>query len=305
MWKQRLIHLGFGWLLSLLGASLLAPAWAGSVPAGGGSGVTTSGSSSLTTGAAPIAEGPVIPTSANIDVDLTTGELQLTAAARQSLDAATTQLLKELRSQQPELAAALARPLTIEMTATVEDVRLDSGFAIRQGTPARAAENMAAAITAGKAVRLFAADSILSFSQPQTSGNVMSTQLTYTEAPGVRPVRLTLQGPLDNVANAAAFAATVVAAGGSINQVGPYLDLALRGVPYGDVVALVNATAGLLTSGEEEDEVSATQLNEAILAYNRLLASVDDATLVALNQDPAFVALGNTLRQLRAAIDAA
>lgn len=314
MWTVWMNRRTYGLALALLSASWLnAPAWAGQSPAGSNSGVTTSGSAPLTTGAAPISSGGLSLNSPNIDLDLATGELILTAAARQSLDAEASRVLQELRSQNPALATILSQPTRVVLGQLVEDVEVDNCssnvpratcIAEEVATPGRTAEAVAAAIAAGELVNVFAENSILKLSEPRFSGDQTQVQLSYIATPGATPLQLTLEGSIDQVTNAAAYSAAVVAAGGSPAAVRPFIRMALAGVPYEEVVALTNATAGLLASGASSNQVSATQLNEAILTYNRLLNSLDDATLLELSQDGDFTALGSTLRRLRTAIDA-
>ncbi|HEY9880073.1 MAG TPA: hypothetical protein V6D29_16580 [Leptolyngbyaceae cyanobacterium] len=282
--------------LGIVGISLITtlPTWAGSAPSGTGSGLTTGGSALTVFGAAPIA---------------TSGEIALSVAAQESLNAAAIQLLQTLESASPGLVTSLTTPLVVDLNQSVTDVQLAvSGVAIAPSQSlGQLAEVVATAIVTGRPVSLATSEGTLNFSSAQgISSNPCNSAVTVTFTPvdGSAPSISTLRGECTQVSNAAAFLAVAMVSGATPEQVAPFVAIALAGAPYGQVVALLNAISGLLatTAVEGEGNVDPNQLSKAIQAYNAIVASVDNATLSALASNPEFTALGQVLRGLRAAV---
>ncbi|HEY9881139.1 MAG TPA: hypothetical protein V6D29_21950 [Leptolyngbyaceae cyanobacterium] len=282
--------------LGIIGASLITtlPAWAGSASSGAGSGLTTGGAALTVFGAAPIA----IP-----------GEIALSAAAQESLNAAAVQLLQTLESASPGLVTSLTTPLTVNLSQSATNVQLAvSGTAVvASQSLGQLAEVVATAIVTGQPVTLATSEGTLNFSSPQVipnSPNESVITVTFTPVDGSAPSTFTLQGGPARQSNAAAFLAVAIVSGATPEQVAPFVAIALAGAPYGQVVALLNAISGLLAAiaADEEGNVDPDQLSQAIQAYNAIVASVDNATLSTLASNPEFTALGQVLRGLRAAV---
>ena len=297
-------YMGFMGAIAGLWLAAMAPSWAGKGAAGIGSGVTTGGSGPLTIGASDLGGMDwLVSASPNASFDPLTNTLLLTAAAQDSLNQAGIGLLPGLQTDRPALALVLTNPLTIDLDCPAPSVQ---GIASAATTPCQAAEETAAAIAAGNSTTLTTPAGRLTIPAPSPSPvnpDLVSTTVNYTPEVG-NPTTLTLTGTVDHVANAAAFLAAAAAAGIAPDQVSALVDVALAGVDYALVVALVNSLANLLDEEETLADLDAAQLEAAIRTYNQILETSDLDTLQQLSSDPEFVTLGQVLSTLRAAIDA-
>lgn len=304
------------WLIAaLVGGSLAIalPSQAGKAPTGLNSGVTLGGSTLLPIGGSSLGEEDLIaPTTDNATVDPETGEIMLTATAQQQVNQSATSLLQGLQSNSPALAAVLTTPGEISLTSS--SLAGASGGGETEGSVpvSEIAAAAAAAIANGEGVSLTSSQGTLSIAaptpfagaNPADPSTIRATSAVFTPEGGA-PVVVPLQGTQAQIANAAGFLTAAFASGFTPSQVASFIDMALAGASYTDLVALFNAVGGLLAqSGDVSlNTVNATQLEAAIQAYNNILNSSDDATLAALNQNSDFTALGRSLQQLRAAVD--
>jgi hypothetical protein len=310
------------------------PAQAGSAPAALLNGVTTGGSTLLPTGGSSLGTTQAVEsTSPNASVDPATGQVILTAAAQQSLNTTATQTAAGLQAANPGLATVLGSPGQIGLNSpSPVGVNLATGGEEEDDTIGEIAAAVAAAIASGNSASISSSQGTLNIAAPATAGRApgvlvaslaggaiaqatpdatpetapVATTAVFTPTGGI-PMVMPLQGSPAQVANAAGFLAAAFAAGLPPSQVSPLVDWALAGADYGDLVTLFNATSGLLTPQPQPRdaalEVSPTQLDSAIQAYNQVVDGVDEPTLMALANNADFVALGRSLQQLRSAID--
>lgn len=315
------------------GLAIALPGQAGSAPVGVTSGVNVGGSTILPSGASSLgSEEQLELTSPNATFDPVTGQIILTAAAQTALNQAAVALLQSLQSSNPSLIVTLTSSITIDLTSPSPVGATGEGG---EGLIGEIAEAVAAAIAAGNSVTLTSSQGTLTIAPPAVAqgetavlvastgdlpigvngaGNrdgadiamLMSTTATFTPTDGV-PVVTTLNGTQAQIANAAGFLGAAFASGLSPSQVTVFTTMALAGADYIDLIDLHNAVAGLLPPSPQPREaanISATQLDSAIRAYNNLVDNSDPATLLSLGENTDFVALGQSLQQLRTAIDA-
>ncbi|HSM80176.1 MAG TPA: hypothetical protein VLS96_00745 [Nodosilinea sp.] len=335
-YRHRLQHrLWLGLMLVGAGLAIALPGQAGSAPVGVTSGVNVGGSTILPSGASSLgSEEQLELTSPNATFDPATGQIILTAAAQTALNQAAVALLQSLQSSNPSLIVTLTSSITIDLTSPSPVGATGEGG---EGLIGEIAEAVAAAIAAGNSVTLTSSQGTLTIAPPAvargetavlvastgdlpigingpTDGNrdgaaiamLMSTTATFTPTDGV-PVVTTLNGTQAQIANAAGFLGAAFASGLSPSQVTVFTTMALAGADYIDLIDLHNAVAGLLPPSPQPREaanISATQLDSAIRAYNNLVDNSDPATLLSLGENTDFVALGQSLQQLRTAIDA-
>jgi hypothetical protein len=78
------------------------------------------------------------------------------------------------------------------------------------------------------------------------------------------------------------------------------------GVPVAELkaVQLVASTKSLIAQKAGTPNVDVTKLNAAITAYNKIVLESSPETLQALAKDPQFLAIGQSLKELRAALSA-
>lgn len=289
------------WLLLALVGGLLAiapPAYSGSAPSGAGSGVNPSGSFNVGR------EQRLESNTPNATVNPTTGELVLTATAQQSLNQTAGEIIQGLQSTNPALANALTTSATIDLNSPspAEAVTVGGSGVGAEKTVGEIAAMAVAAINSGTRFALTSDQGTLSI-EPSTALSP-GTSAVFTPLSGGTPLVVPLTGTQAQIANAAGFLAAAFAAGLPPQQITPFIAMALDGANYLLLVPLFNAVGGLLPPQPQSDgAVSATQLEAAIQAYNRILNDSDPATLAALNQNQDFVSLGRSLQQLRAAID--
>ncbi|WOD41098.1 hypothetical protein [Nodosilinea sp. E11] len=297
------------WLMMAVVGGTLAialPGYSGSVPSGLGSGVSVGGSTVLSIGASSLgSEEELTSTTPNATIDATTGEILLTVAAQQAVNQSATEILQGLQGTNPTLAAALTTPGEIALDGLTS---VDLGGGVEEDaeqTVDELAVVVAAAIANGDSVSLTGEQGTLSIAAPTPIAGSTPTALLATSAVfvpiGGTPMVAPLRGTQAQIANAAGFLAAAFAAGLAPSQVAIFTEMALTGADYRALVALFNATGGLLPPTAAA--VSATQLESAIQAYNQILDSSSPETLVALGQNSDFVALGRSLQQLRTAID--
>ncbi|TVQ06501.1 MAG: hypothetical protein EA368_16835 [Leptolyngbya sp. DLM2.Bin27] len=294
---------------SLLALSL--PAVAGKAPTGLNSGVTVGGSTLLPIGAAFVAgeEIEIVESaSPNATVDPATGEITLTAAAQQQINQAAIDVLQSLQISNPSLANTLTIPGEIAL-GSPSPVGA-SGVGEDEDSPVdEIAAAVAAAIANGESVSLTSTQGTLGITAPAVmvdpagGPSTMGTSAVFVP-PGGTPMVMPLQGSQAQIANAAGLLAAAFASGLAPNQVASFVEMALVGADYRALVPLFNAVGGLLLQPQPPSAtINATQLEAAIQAYNRMLNDSDAETLVALAQNSDFVVLGQSLQQLRAAID--
>jgi len=297
-------YMGFMGAIAGLWLGAMAPSWAGKGAAGIGSGVTTGGSGPLTIGASDLGGLDwLVSASPNASFDPLTSTLRLTAAAQDSLNQTGIGLLPGLQTDRPTLSLVLTNPLTIDLDSATP---FTQGISGAPTTPRQAAEGAATAIAAGNNTTLTTTEGSLTIpavSPSPVNPDQVSTTVTYTPEVG-DPTTVTLTGTVEQVANAAALLAAAAAAGIAPDQVSALVGIALAGVDYALVVTLLNQVAGLLEEDEILADIDASQLEAAIRAYNQILETSDLDTLQQLSNDPDFVALGQMLSNLRAAIDA-
>ncbi len=321
------------WLMLILVGGSLAialPGHSGSVPTGLTSGVSVGGSNLLPIGASTLGSEELLEsTSINATVDPITGDITLTAAAQQALNASANQVAQALQGTNPVLATALTTPGEISLNspspvgasgvsedddATVDDIAAAAAAAIAngesvlltgsQGTLAIAAPT---GVVGTIPAALVASRQALTIAQAGDSLNpVLVTSVVFTPQGGT-PMVAPLRGTLAQIANAAGFLAAAFATGLTPSQVAPFSEMALAGADYRDLVPLFNAVSGLIPPQPQPRSatlaVDPTQLEEAIQAYNRIVDNSTTETLVALGENSDFVALGRSLQQLRAAIE--
>lgn len=303
--KLQLSWLSFG----IISTGLMMPltAWAGSTPSGGASGVSgppVTAEIEITT--------TTTTTTANATLDPVTGELLLAAGAQESLNTTARQLFLTLESTSPELTTVLSNSFFINLEQSVENAQLVSSFGSSVppgGSLGQYANATAAAIMAWRSVNLSTSEGTLTFSHPLLitgSSSEFRSTAVYSPVDGSSPSTTILRGSPEQLGNAAACLVVMTSTGAAPEEVAPFIEMALAGVPCEQVVDLINATSGLLTAaaGGGEEDIDPTQLNQAIYAYNAIVTSVDDTTLNTLVVNPEFVSLGQMLRGLRASIDA-
>ena len=212
--------------------------------------------------------------------------------------------------------------------------------AIPQVTPLEVGQTTAAQVAIGQGVTVTAADITLSI--PARRANLhdnVSTTVTLASVSG-NVSEFLLEGTSGQVTNASAFLAVATAADFNPSQVQVGTSIALTGADYAQVAALMNTLRGLVVTLSSQNDlhqpavvletpgtqvnffhelsmineakkfqgvpissVDHTTLNTTIFIYNQILDSSDDVTVVALSKNKDFLAIGATLRQLRAAID--
>lgn len=321
-------------MLILVSGSLAIalPGHSGSVPTGLTSGVSVGGSNILPIGASTLGSEELVESaSANASVDPITGDITLTTAAQQALNTSANQVAQGLQGTNPVLATALTTPGEISLNSpspvgasgvgeseggdeTVEAIAAAAAAAIANGesvslTSSQGTLGIAAptiAVGAGPAA-LVASRQALTIAQTSDSPEpILVTSAVFTPQDGT-PMVAPLRGTLNQIANAAGFLAAAFATGLTPSQVAPFTEMALAGAAYQDLVPLFNAVSGLIppqpTPQATAMAVDPTQLEDAIQAYNRIVDNSAPATLAILGQNSDFVALGRSLKQLRAAIE--
>lgn len=302
------------WLMVMIVGGSLAialPGHSGSVPTGLTSGVNVGGSNLLPIGASTLGSEELLESaSANATVDPITGDITLTAAAQQALNASASQVALALQGTNPVLVTALTTPGEISLSSP-SPVGASGVSEEDDATVDDIAAAAAAAIANGESVSLTSSQGTLGIAAPtvaQASGNdpILVTSAVFTMQGGT-PMVAPLRGTLPQIANAVGFLAAAFATGLGPSQVAPFTEMALIGANYRDLVPLFNAVSGLIPPQSQPGStglaVNPTQLEEAIQAYNRIVDNSPPETLAALGQNSDFVALGRSLQQLRAAIE--
>ncbi|MEO1068443.1 MAG: hypothetical protein AAFW95_04900 [Cyanobacteria bacterium J06638_6] len=327
-----------GFVLALVGGTLAIalPGQAGKAPVGLPSGVTIGGTTFLPAGSPSLGTGTQIGSnSPNANVDPSTGQVTLTAAAQQSLNQTALALLQELQNTNPGIANILINLLANidlqrvspvgttfngdDTTVTIGELAqlvldaLNNGESVSiitpQGTLTIAAPTPAPGASLGQVIasanREVSDLPLLNLAQADLEDDetVLVTSAVFVPEGGT-PMVMPLQGTREQIANVGGFLAASFAAGLAPDQVDVFAGMALVGIDYADLVTLFNAVNNLLPAQELTGiAVDATQLESAIQAYNRILDNTDPATLVALDDFHDFVVLGRSLQQLRASID--
>ncbi|MBD1917284.1 MULTISPECIES: hypothetical protein [Cyanophyceae] len=323
------------WLMLILvggGLAIALPGHSGSVPTGLTSGVSVGGSNLLPIGASTLCiyqevdqeaaqeVEPVVcqeerleSASANATVDPVTGDITLTVAAQQALNTSANQIAQGLRGTNPVLAILLTTPREISLTSpSPVGASGPSEDQDAYETVADLAAAAAAAIANGESVSLTSSQMTLGIAAPtvaQASGSnpILVTSAVFT-AQGGTPMVAPLRGTMSQISNTTGFLAAAFATGLTPNQVAPFTEMALVGGNYRDLVLLFNAVSGLIPPQPQPRStalaIDPTQLEEAIQAYNRIVDNSAPETLVTLSENSDFVALGRSLQQLRAAIEA-
>lgn len=302
------------WLsLSVISLTCLggAPALAGSTPAGGGSGVTPGGSTSLPSGGAPITGNTTRTTTQTVSLDPNTGSLVLTTAAQASLNQAAAQLLQQLEAANPGLIAALQQPFFVDPDQQVDSIALairgiNNGEPVAKSTLREAAEATRPAIEQYRWAILYADQNLLELTAPLVvlgSPDQFSLVASFNPDNGVNSSRLVLQGNLEQLGNAAAFLVLTTGSGVSPEAVAPFVDMALAGAPYDQLVNLLNAVNALVVATAAGEDIDPNQLNRAIHAHRAIVETVDQATLNILANNQPFLALGEALQNLRRAVE--
>jgi hypothetical protein len=331
--RQRL------WFILALVSSSIAialPGHTGQTPVGQPSGVTIGGTTFLPAGSPSLGTGTQVGSnSPNANVDPSTGQVTLTAAAQQSLNQAALALVQDLQNTSPGIANILINLLAnIDLqggspagttfngdgtTVTIGELAqlaldaLNNGESVSittpQGTLTIAAPTPAPEASWGQMVasanREVSDLPLLNLAQSDLEDDeaVLATSAVFVPEGGT-PMVTPLQGTRGQIANAGGFLAASFAAGLAPDQVDAFAGMALAGIDHADLVTLFNAVNNLLPAQEINGTVvDANQLESAIQAYNRILDNTDPATLVALDDFHDFVVLGRSLQQLRASID--
>ncbi len=291
--------------------SLVRGVEAGSVPGGGASGGTTSGSAPLTIGGSPITQESTISTSPNVSLDPGTGTLQLTPAAQQSVNRAVEQLLQQLAATNPGLIEALGEPFLVDPDRQFDTLAL-AIRGINEGEPVPKRTLPEAATDAQFAVAerlrwaiLYADQNVLELTAPLVvlgSSEEFSMVAVFNPENDLAISRLPLQGPVEQLGNATAFLVLTAGSGVSPNAVAPFVDMALAGAPYAELVELLDGVNALVVANAAGEDIDPNVLNRTIHAYRNIVQMVDQPTLDILANNAKFLALGQALQRLRNAI---
>ncbi|MDH6057222.1 hypothetical protein [Umezakia ovalisporum] len=196
-------------------------------------------------------------------------------------------------------------------------------------TPIQVGETAAAQVAIGRGVTVTGIYRTLSIpAATATVNDQVSTVVTLTSV-NDNPSQFLLEGTFRQVTNTSAFLALATAAEFSLSQVQVGTSIALTGAEYTQVAALINTlpelfvslaepesrakqfnfSRQLITSREDKkfqavpiSNVDPQILNRAILAYNGILDSSDDVTVIALSKNADFLAIGASLSEMRVAI---
>ena len=304
----------FPWLmLGLLACnlSLIQRVQAGSVPGGGASGGTTTGSGPLTIGGSPITPESTTSTSPNVSLDPATGNLQLTLAAQQSVNRVAQQLLQQLAATNPGLIETLGEPFLVDPDRQFDTLAL-AVRGINDGEPVPKSTLGEAAIDAQFGVAellrwaiLYADQNVLELTAPLVvlgSPEQFSMVAVFNPDDDLVTSRLPLQGTLDQLGNATAFLVLTAGSGVPPDAVAPFVDMALAGAPYAELVELLNGVNALVVATAAGEDIDPNVLNRTIYAYRDIVQTVDQPTLDNLTSNAEFLALGQALQQLRSAI---
>ena len=207
-------------------------------------------------------------------------------------------------------------------------------------TPIQVGQTTVAQLAVGTGVRVTGTTRTLSIpAATATVNNQVRTMVTLVSV-NDQPSQFFLEGTSRQVTNASAFLAVATAAEFNPSQVQVGTSIALTGAEYTQVAALmntlpalfvslsnqkfldkltavvaspgkqVNFSQGLIMSREDNkfqgvpiSNVDRQRLNTAIFIYNGILDSSDEVTVIALSQNEDFLAIGASLRQMRAAIN--
>ena len=302
------------WLvLGLLACHLNIP-WrvqAGSVPGGGGSGGTTTGSAPLTIGGSPITRTVTTSTSPNVSLDPKTGNLQLTPTAQQSVNRVAGQLLLQLAVTNPGLVGALGEPFFVDPERQLDTLSL-AVRGVNDGEPVAKSTLLEAATDAQFAVAerlrwaiLYADQNVLELTAPLVvldDSDQFSMVAVFNPDSAGASASLPLQGTLNQLGNATAFLVLTAGSGVSPDAIAPFVEMALAGAPYPQLVELLNGIHALVVATTAGEDIDPNLLNRTIYAYRDIVQTVDPPTLDVLATNAEFLALGQALQQLRSAI---
>ncbi|MGJ0605378.1 hypothetical protein [Cylindrospermopsis raciborskii] len=190
-------------------------------------------------------------------------------------------------------------------------------------TPLQAGRNVADQISLGQGVEVTSnttAVRILPIS-PTADSQTLSTTATVTTA-NRQTLNLVLKGTSNQIANAAGFIATATSAELSISQIQTGTSIALTGANFTQVADLINSLSGLMVivnsstlpsdpknKSESNSKlvqsvtIEPVRLNRAILIFNQIIDTSDDATVTALSRNVEFTNIGQVLKRLSKAFD--